>query len=119
MSGLHIAEPGWWKRAGTHAWKFLTAAFAGLIGTLRQVLGYSESRLGVVRMFMSLTIILALAYFGYQEVYADNAAFGANRFKDYFTAFIWGFGASATKEAVLGAFRGFEGMGILKPPPEN
>ena len=61
----------------------------------------------------SYTIAVALlAGAGFGELYAANAAFGANAWGDYFALLAWGFGAEATRAAVAQMVRGWGMPGI-------
>lgn len=51
-------------------------------------------------------MLLLLAGAGLNEVYAKRPTFGADLLGDYLTLLLWGFGAEATRDSIVGALRG-------------
>jgi len=57
---------------------------------------------------VTILSIVLLAGIGMLKLWADDATFG-DSFLDYFTLFIWGFGAKATKDSVLQVVKAWGG----------
>lgn len=51
-------------------------------------------------------LLLLLGGVGLNEVYAKRPTFGADLLGDYLTLLLWGFGAEATRDSIVGALRG-------------
>ncbi len=68
-----------------------------------------------LRLFTWATYAIAVAFLagaGFSELYIPNAAFGANAWGDYFALLAWGFGAEATRAAIVQLARGWGLPGI-------
>jgi len=68
-----------------------------------------------LRIFTVVSYAIAvgmLAGAGFVELYLANATFGANTWSDYFTLLAWGFGAEASRAAIMQMVRGWGLAGV-------
>lgn len=78
----------------------------------------ANARLKIFTMSSYAIAIIFLAGAGFNQLYVDQATFGANPWKDYCALMVWGFGSEATRDAVT---RVLQGMGVpgLNKETEN
>ncbi len=68
-----------------------------------------------LRIFLVASYVIAIALLGgagFGELYWARPTFGANGWSDYFGLLAWGFGAEATRAAVVGAVKGWDLPGL-------
>lgn len=68
-----------------------------------------------LRLFTIASYVIALGFLasaGFIELYLANATFGANAWGDYFTLLAWGFGAEASRAAIMQMVRGWGLAGV-------
>ncbi|MCL5999455.1 MAG: hypothetical protein M1546_25835, partial [Chloroflexi bacterium] len=75
---------------------------------------FAQWRLGAFVLGSYVIIIALLAGAGFSELYVTKATFGAEPWRDYFALLAWGFGAEATRAAVLGLVSGWGLPGIRR-----
>ena len=77
-----------------------------------QVIAAADRRLQIFNWISYGLAILLLAGAGFAELYIGKPAFGANPWGDYLALLAWGFGAEASRTAVVEMLRGWGLPGI-------
>jgi hypothetical protein len=81
-------------------------------------LTWEERASGASRRLRAFTLssyviaVVFLAGAGFSELYVDQPTFGTNPWKDYFALLAWGFGAEATRDAIMKVVQGWGLPGV-------
>ncbi len=88
--------------------QWLLGRLNDLLGPLRELIGDPTVRYLSYQAAVTILSLVLLTGIGMLKLWADDATFG-DSFLDYFTLFIWGFGANATKDSVLQVVKAWGG----------
>jgi len=69
--------------------------------TVKEQVSSAHTRLRLFTLISYAISVVLLAGIGFDELYVANSAFGANAWGDYFALLAWGFGAEATRAAIV------------------
>ncbi|NJP07191.1 MAG: hypothetical protein HC837_17015 [Chloroflexaceae bacterium] len=71
-----------------------------------------------LQIFLIISYLIAVGFLagaGFSQLYLTHATFGADPWSDYLGLLAWGFGAEASRAAVVDLVRGWKLPGIRRP----